>query len=102
MQNPPVSGAIQIVDQGSTAIVEKPKVEVGIKNPIVVVDAVIVKLTSVDPSPPIAPAMLPNPTHTTDMVATDAINKQPCVQVVHNVEQNVGHDDMVSKPAGIL
>jgi hypothetical protein len=82
--------------------VEKPELEVGTKSPIAVVDAVIEKLTGVDPSPPTAPATLPNPIHTTDAVATDAINIQPRVEVVHNVEQNVGHDDAVPKPAGTL
>jgi hypothetical protein len=66
------------------------------------VDAVIEKLTGADPSPPTAPAMLPNPIHTTDTVVNDAINIQPRLEVVHNVEQNVGHDDTVSKPAGTL
>jgi hypothetical protein len=75
---------------------------VGTECPIAMVDAVIEKLTSTDPSPPTAPATLPNPIHTINMVATDAINIQPRVEVVHNVEQNVGHDDMVPKPAGTL
>ena len=81
---------------------EKPEVEMGIESPIAVVDVVIEKLTSVYPSPPTAPTLLPNPTHTTNIVAMDAINKQPCVQVVHNVEQNVGHDNTVPKSAGTL
>jgi hypothetical protein len=102
VQNPPASGAIQTVVQGSTAIVEKPKLEVGTESPITMVDAVIEKLTGADPSPPTAPATLPNPIHTTDTVAMDAINIQPRIEVVHNVEQNVGHDDTVSKPAGTL
>jgi hypothetical protein len=67
-----------------------------------VVDAIIEKLTGVDPSPPTALATLPNLVHTTDAVAIDAINIQSCVEVVHNVEQNVGHDDTVPKPAGTL
>jgi hypothetical protein len=46
--------------------------------------------------------MLLNPIHTIDAVATDAINIQPRVEVLHNVEQNIGHDDMVPKPAGTL
>jgi hypothetical protein len=75
---------------------------VGTECPIAMVDAVIEKLTSTDPSPPTAPATLPNPIHTINMVATDAINIQPRVEVVHNVEQNVGHDDMVPKLAGTL
>jgi hypothetical protein len=50
------------------------------------VDAVIEKLTSVDPSLPTALATLLNPIHTTDTVAMDAINIQPHVKVVHNVE----------------
>jgi hypothetical protein len=102
VQNPPTSGAIQTVVQGSTAIVEKPELGVGTKCPIAMVDAVIEKLTGVDPSPPTAPAMLPNPVHTTDAVPTDAINIQPRIEVVHNVEQNVGHDDTVPKPTGTL
>jgi hypothetical protein len=102
VQNPPVSGAIRTVVQGSIAIVEKPELGVDTECPIVVVDAVIEKLTGVDPSPPTAPTMLPNPIHTTDAVATDAINIQPRVEVVHNVEQNVGHDDTVPKPVGTL
>jgi hypothetical protein len=101
VQNPPASGAIPTVVQGSTVIVEKPELEVGTESPIVVVDTVIEKLTGVDPSPPTAPATLSNPVHTTDAVATDAINIQPRVEVVHNVEQNVGHDT-VPKPAGTL
>ena len=72
------------------------------KSPIVVLDEVIEKLTSVDPFPPTAPTTLPNPVHTIDVVAMDAINIQLCVQVVYNVEQNVGHDDMVPKPAETL
>jgi hypothetical protein len=75
---------------------------VGTESPIAMVDAVIEKLTGVDPSLPLAPAMLPNPIHTTDAVATDAINIQPRVEVVHNVEQNVGHNDTVPKPARTL
>jgi hypothetical protein len=102
VQNPPASGAIPTVVQGSTVIVEKPELEVVTESPIAVVDGVIEKLTSVDPSPPTAPATLPNPVHTIDAVATDAINIQPRVEVVHNVEQNVGHDDTVPKPAGTL
>jgi hypothetical protein len=102
VQNPPISGAIQTVVQGSTAIVEKPELEVNTKSPIAVVDAVIEKLIGVDSSPPTAPAMLPNPIHTSDVVATDAINIEPRVEVVHNVEQNVGHDDTVPKPAGTI
>jgi hypothetical protein len=102
VQNPPTSGAIPTVVQGSTVIVEKPELEVGTESPIAVVDAVIEKLTGVDPSPPTAPATLPNPVHTTNAMATDAINIQSCVEVVHNVEQNVGHDDTVPKPAGTL
>ena len=66
------------------------------------VDAVIEKLIGIDPSPPTAPTMLLNPIHTTDTVATDAINIQPHVEVVHNLEQNVGHDDTVPKPIGTL
>jgi hypothetical protein len=102
VQNPPASGAIPTVVQGSTIIIEKPELEVGTESSIAVVDAVIEKLIGVDPSPPTAPATLPNPVHTTDAVATDAINIQPCVEVVHNVEQNVGHDDTIPKPAGTL
>jgi hypothetical protein len=102
VQNPPTSGAIQTVVQGFTAIVKKPKLQVGTECPIAMVDVVIEKLTSADPSLPTARATLPNPIHTTDMVATDAIKIQPCVEVVHNVEQNVGHNDTVSKPAGTL
>jgi hypothetical protein len=102
VQNSPPNRAIQTVVQGSTAIVEKPKLEVGTECPIAMVDAVIEKLTSTNPSPPTAPATLLNPIHTTDLVATDAINIQPCVEVVHNVEQNVGHNDTVSKPPGTL
>jgi hypothetical protein len=102
VQNPPVSGAIPTVVQGSTVIVEKPELEVGTESPIAVVDAVIEKLTGVDPSPSTAPTILPNLVHTTDAVATDAINIQPCVEVVHNVEYNVGHDDTVPKPVGTL
>jgi hypothetical protein len=94
-----VSGVIRTVLQGSTAIVEKPKLEVGTESPIAMVDAVIEKLTSVDPSSPTAPAMLLNPIHTTD---ADAINIQPCIEVVYNVEQNVGHDNTVPKPVGTL
>jgi hypothetical protein len=97
VQNPPARRAIQIVVQGSTAIVEKPELEVGTECPIAMVDAVIEKLTGVDPSPPTTPTKLPNPIHTTDTVAMDAINIQPRVEVVHNVEQNVGHDNTVSK-----
>jgi hypothetical protein len=82
--------------------VKKPELGVGTECPIVVVDAVIEKLTSVDPSLPIAPTTLPNPVHTTDAAATDAINIQPRVEVVHNVEQNVGHNDTVPKPTGTL
>jgi hypothetical protein len=82
--------------------VEKSELEVGTKCPIAVVDAVIEKLIGVDPSPPIAPPMLLNPMHTIDTVTTDGINIQPRVEVVYNVEQNVGHDDTVSKPAGTL
>ena len=102
MQNPLLSGVIQTIVQGSTTTVEKLEVEVGTESPIAVVDAVIKKLTGVDPPPPTVPALPPNPTHTTNMEVTDAINKQPRVQVVHNVEQNVGHDDTVPKPAGTL
>jgi hypothetical protein len=86
VQNPPASGAIRTLVQGSTAIVEKPELGVGTECPIAVVDAVIEKLIGVDPSPPTTPATLPNPVHTTDAVATDAINIQPRVGVVHNVE----------------
>jgi hypothetical protein len=82
--------------------VEKPKLEVGTECPIAMVDAVIEKLTGANPSPPIAPPMLPNPIHTTDTEATDGINIQPLIKVVHNVKQNVSHDDMISKPAGTL
>jgi hypothetical protein len=98
VQNPPANGAIPTVVQGSTVIVEKHELEVGTKSPIAVLDAVIEKLISVDPSPPTVPATLSNPVHTTDAVATDAINIQPRVEVVHNV----GHDDTVPKPAGTL
>jgi hypothetical protein len=97
VQNPPASGAIRTVVQGSTAIVEKPELGVGTECSNAVVDAVIKKLTGVDPSPPTTPTTLPNLVHT-----TDAINIQPCVEVVHNVEQNVGHDDTVPKLAGTL
>ena len=72
------------------------------KCPIAMVDAIIKTLTSGDPSPPTVPPMLPNPIHTTNMVAKDGINIQPCVEVVHNVEQNVSHNNTVSKPVGIL
>jgi hypothetical protein len=85
VQNPPASGPTVV--QGSTIIMEKPELEVGIESPIAVVDAVIEKLTGVDPSPPTAPATLPNPVHTTNAVAMDAINIQPCVEVVHNVSR---------------
>jgi hypothetical protein len=102
VQNPPASGAIQTIVQGSTTIVEKVELEVGTKCSIAMVDAVIEKLTGADPSPSTVPATLLNPIHTTDTAATDAINIQPCVEVVHNVEQNVGHDNTVSKPAGTL
>ena len=81
---------------------EKPELEVDTKSPIAMVDAVIEKLTSMNPSPPTAPAMLLNPIHTTNAVATDGINIQPRVEVMHNVEQNIGHDNTVPKPAGIL
>jgi hypothetical protein len=102
MQNPPTRRAIQTIVQGSITIVEKPELEVGTKCPIAMVDAVIEKLTGADPSPPTTLATLPNPIHTTNTVATDAINIQPRVEVVHNVEQNVGHDDTVSKLVGTL
>ena len=69
------------------------------ESPIAVLDVVIEKLIGVDPSRPTVPALLPNPTHTTNMVATNAINEQPRIQVVQNVVQNVGHDDMVLKRA---
>jgi hypothetical protein len=82
--------------------VEKVELEVGTKCSIAMVDAVIEKLTGADPSPPTALATLPNPIHTTDTVAMDAINIQPYVEIVHNIEQNVGHNDTVSKPAGTL
>jgi NifU-like protein involved in Fe-S cluster formation len=82
--------------------VEKPELEMGTECPIAMVDTVIEKLTSANPSPPIAPATLPNPIHTTDAVATDAINIQPRIEVVHNVEKNIGRDDTVSKLAGTL
>jgi hypothetical protein len=102
VQNPPMSGVIRTVVQGSTVIVEKPELEVGTESPIAEVDAVIEKLTGVDPSPPTAPTTLPNPVHTTDAVATDAINIQPRVEFVHNVEQNVGHDDMIPNLSATL
>jgi hypothetical protein len=102
VQNLPPSGAIQIVVQGSTAFVEKPKLEVGTECPIAMVDAIIETLTGGDPSPPTAPPTLPNPIHTTDMVAKDGINIQPRVEVVHNVEQNVSHNNTVSKLVGTL
>ena len=54
VQNPLKSGAIRTIVQGSTAIVKKPKLGVGTKCPIAMVDAVIEKLTSINPSPPIA------------------------------------------------
>jgi hypothetical protein len=98
--NPPSSGAIQTVVQGSIAIMKKPKLEVGTKCPIAMVDVVIEKLIGADPSPPTKPTTLPNLIHTTDTMATDAINIQPCIVVVHNVEQNVGHDDTASKSMG--
>jgi hypothetical protein len=100
--NPPSSGAIQTVVQGSIAIMKKPKLEVGTKCPIAMVDVVIEKLIGADPSPPTKPTTLPNLIHTTDTMATDAINIQPCIVVVHNVEQNVGHDDTASKSMGTL
>ena len=102
VQNSPMSGVIWTIVQGSIAIVEKLELEVDTKNSIVVVDAVIEKLTGVDPSLPTTPAMLPNPIHTTDAVAANAINIEPRVGVVHNVEQNVGHDNTVAKLAGTL
>ena len=102
MQNPPSKGAIWTIAQGSTAIVEKPKLEVGTKSPIALVDVVIEKLTGIDLSPPTTLAMLLNPIHTNNVVAMDAINIQPRVEVVYNMEQNVGHDDMVPKSAGTL
>jgi hypothetical protein len=102
VQNPPASGAIRTVVQGSTAIVEKPELEVDTECSIAVVDAVIEKLIGVDPSLPTAPATLSSPVHITDAMATDAINIQPCVEVVHNVQQNVGHDVTVPKLAGTL
>jgi hypothetical protein len=79
--------------------VEKPELEVGTECPIAMLDAVIETLIGRDPSPSTIPATLPNPIHTTDTVAKDGINIQPRVEVVHNVKQNVSHDDMVSKPA---
>jgi hypothetical protein len=75
---------------------------VGTECSIAMVDAIIETLTGGDPSPPTTPPMLPNPIHTIDTVVEDGINKQPRVEVVHNVEQNVSHDNTVSKPAGIL
>ena len=66
------------------------------------VDAVIEKLTNIDPCPPTSPITLPNPVHTFDVVAMDSINIQPRVEVVHNVEYYIGHDDMVPKLAGTL
>jgi hypothetical protein len=82
--------------------VEKPELEVGTECPIAMVDVVIEKLIGADPSPPTALPVLPNPIHTTNTVAMNGINIQPRVEVVHNVEQNVGHDDTVSKPAGTV
>jgi hypothetical protein len=46
------------------------------------VDAVIETMTGGDPSPPTAPPMLPNPIHTTVMVAKDETNIQPREEVV--------------------
>ena len=74
----------------------------GTKCPIAMVDVVIENLTCADSSPPTALAMLPNPIHTTNLVATDAIKIQPCVIILHNVEQNIGHNDTVSKPPWTL
>ena len=74
----------------------------GTKRLIVVVDVVIEKLTGVDPSPSFVLVLLPNPIHTINMVARDAINRQPHIQVVHNVEQNVGHDNTIPKSARTL
>jgi hypothetical protein len=102
VQNLPASRTIRTVVQGSNAIVEKPELGVDTECPIAVVDAIIEKLTGVDPSPPTALVTLPNPIHIIDVVATDAINIQPHVEVVHNVEQNEGHDDTVPKPVGTL
>jgi hypothetical protein len=82
--------------------VEKPELEVGTECPIAMVDAVIETLIGGDPSPPTAPPTLPNPIHTINTVAKDGINIQPHVEVVHNIEQNISHDNTVSKPAGIL
>ena len=102
MQNPLASGAIQTVVQGTIAIMVKPKLEVGTKCPISMVDVVIEKLIGADPSPPTKPTTLPNLIHIINTMATDAINIQPCVEVVHNVEQNIGHDNTASKPVGTL
>jgi hypothetical protein len=66
--------------------VEKPELEVGTECSIAMVDAVIEKLIGTEPSPPTTPEMLPNPIHTTDKMAMDAINIQSRVEVVHNVE----------------
>ena len=81
---------------------EKLKLEVGTEYPIAMVDAIIETQTSRDPSPPIVLATLLNPIHTIDMVAKDGINIQPCIEVVYNVNQNVSHDNMVSKSVGTL
>ena len=86
----------------STTIVEKPELEVDTECPIAMVDAIIEKLTGADPSLSTAPTTLPNPIHTSDMVATNAINVQPSVEIVYNVKQNVGHDNTVSKPVRTL
>ena len=67
----------------------------GTKSPIAMVDAVIEKLIGIDPSLPTVPAMLLHPIHTIDMVAMDVINIQSHVEVVHNVEQSIGHDNTV-------
>jgi hypothetical protein len=95
VQNPPPNGVLPTLVKGSTTIVEEPELEVGPKCPIEMVDAVIERVTGGDPSPHNALPTLQNPIHITGTVVEDGINIQLCIEIVHNVKENISRNDTV-------
>jgi hypothetical protein len=89
VQNHLPSATIPSLEQGSSAIVEEPKFEVGAKNPTELVDAVIAMVVYRDPSLHNAIPIFENPTHSIYAVAKDGINVQPRLEDMHKEEENL-------------
>jgi hypothetical protein len=101
VQNPLPSATIPSLEQGSIAIVEELDFEVGVNNPIELVDAIIATVVYGDPFPHNALPTLENLIHITHAVAKDGVNFQPCLKDVHKEKENLCQSDVVSKLVGI-